>query len=232
MTSRTSSGTSSRSGPLRSGRTTSVSPARWAASTFCLTPPMGSTRPCSVTSPVMPTTERTGTSRSRLTSAVVMVTPADGPSLGTAPAGTCTWKRLPAKAAGSIPSSLGVRAHVGEGDLRRLLHDVAQLAGEGEPLGPVGHARLDEEDVAAGAGHGQAGDHAGHAGAVGRLEEEVRPAEPAPHVVGLDDDRSLRARRRRAWWPPCAAACRARARGSARRPPGCSRPRWRAAPRR
>jgi hypothetical protein len=92
-------------GPLRSGRTTSVSPARWAASTFCLTPPMGSTRPCRVTSPVIPTTERTGTSRSRLTSAVVMVTPAEGPSLGTAPAGTCTWNRLPAKAVGSIPSS-------------------------------------------------------------------------------------------------------------------------------
>jgi hypothetical protein len=36
----------------------------------------------------MPTVERTGTSRSKLTKAVVMVTPAEGPSLGTAPAGT------------------------------------------------------------------------------------------------------------------------------------------------
>ena len=83
---------------------TSVSPARWAASTFCLRPPIGSTRPCSVTSPVMPTVGRTGVSVSSDTSAVVMVTPALGPSLGTAPAGTCTWKRR-ASAAGSMPSS-------------------------------------------------------------------------------------------------------------------------------
>ena len=38
-----------------SAGSTSVRPARWAASTFCFTPPIGSTRPCSVTSPVMPT---------------------------------------------------------------------------------------------------------------------------------------------------------------------------------
>ena len=53
--SRTDAGTSSRSPRLRSGRITSVRPAACAASTFCLTPPIGSTRPCSVTSPVMPT---------------------------------------------------------------------------------------------------------------------------------------------------------------------------------
>ena len=61
--SRTASGTSSRSGPLRCGRITVVSPARCAASTFCLTPPIGSTRPCSVTSPVIPTSARTGAAR-------------------------------------------------------------------------------------------------------------------------------------------------------------------------
>ena len=42
--------------------------------------------------------------RSSDTSAVVIVTPALGPSFGTAPAGTCTWKR-PRSRAGSIPSS-------------------------------------------------------------------------------------------------------------------------------
>ena len=193
---------------------------------------MGSTRPCRVTSPVIPTTGRTGTPRSRLTKAVVMVTPAEGPSLGTAPAGTWTWNRLPAKSVRVDPELLGVRAHVGEGDLRRLLHDVAQLAREGEPLGAVGHAGLDEEDVAAGTGDGQAGDHAGHAGPVGRFEEEVRPSEPAR----ARRDRRRRpapcAHPRRASWPPCAAGARARARGCARRLPGCSRPRWRAARRR
>src|SRR5262245_32735232 len=51
---RTSAGTSSRSARFRSGRTTSVRPAACAARTFCLTPPIGRTRPWSVTSPVMP----------------------------------------------------------------------------------------------------------------------------------------------------------------------------------
>jgi hypothetical protein len=69
-----------------------------------LTPPIGSTAPCNVISPVMPTVSFTGWSRSRLTSAVVIVTPADGPSFGTAPAGTCTWKRR-RTASGSTPSS-------------------------------------------------------------------------------------------------------------------------------
>ena len=58
--SRTSSGTSSRSARLRSGMTTSVSPAACAASTFCFSPPIGSTRPCRVTSPVIPTVCLTG----------------------------------------------------------------------------------------------------------------------------------------------------------------------------
>ena len=200
ISSRTASGTSSRSGPLRTGRTTVVSPARWAASTFWRTPPMGSTRPCRVTSPVMPTTERTGTSRSRLTRAVVMVTPADGPSLGMAPAGTCRWNRLPAKTGRVDAQRLGVRAHVGEGDLRRLLHDVAQLAGEGQALGPVHHRGLDVEHVATGSGDGQAGGHAGHRGAVGGLEEEAGAGPASP---------GRRRRRRSAASPPRPTAMRA-----------------------
>ena len=118
------------------------------------------------------------------------------------------------------PELRGVRAHVGEGDLRRLLHDVAQLAREGETLGAVGHAGLDEEDVAAGTGHGQAGDHAGHAGAVGRLEEEVWPAEPAPHVVRCRPGPGPRARRRRVQWPPCATAAELALEGPDTRLPG------------
>jgi len=65
---------------------------------------MGSTRPCSVTSPVIPTTGRTGVSVSSETNAVVIVTPALGPSLGTAPAGTWTWNRPLSRSAG-MPSS-------------------------------------------------------------------------------------------------------------------------------
>ena len=87
----TDDGTSSRSGSLRFGSTTVVTPARCAASNFCFTPPIGSTRPVSDTSPVIATSDRTGRPDSSDASAVVMVTPADGPSFGTAPAGTCTW---------------------------------------------------------------------------------------------------------------------------------------------
>ena len=105
IASRTSCGTSSRSPRLRSGRITSVRPAAWAASTFCLSPPIGSTRPCSVTSPVMPTVCLIGRPLSRLASAVVMVMPALGPSLGIAPAGTWTWNSRSWNVPGSMPSS-------------------------------------------------------------------------------------------------------------------------------
>jgi len=91
IVSSTSSGTSSRSGSFRFGRKTVVKPARCAASSFCFTPPIGSTRPFSVTSPVMPTSERTGLPSAMEVRAVTIVTPAEGPSLGTAPAGTWMW---------------------------------------------------------------------------------------------------------------------------------------------
>ncbi len=66
-----------------------VTPARSAASSFCFTPPIGSTRPVSDTSPVIATSARTLRPESSEASAVVMVMPALGPSLGTAPAGMC-----------------------------------------------------------------------------------------------------------------------------------------------
>ena len=62
-------------------------PARWAARTFSFSPPTGSTRPRRVISPVMATSRRTGRPVSAEISAVAMVMPADGPSLGMAPAG-------------------------------------------------------------------------------------------------------------------------------------------------
>ena len=58
---------------------------------------MGSTWPVSVTSPVMATSLLTGVSVTSEQMAVAIVTPALGPSLGMAPAGTwmwmsCVWK--------------------------------------------------------------------------------------------------------------------------------------------
>ena len=54
-------------------------------------PPTGSTRPDSVISPVIARSPRTGRPVSSDASAVTMVTPAEGPSFGMAPDGTCRW---------------------------------------------------------------------------------------------------------------------------------------------
>ena len=68
-------------------------------------PPTGSTLPRSVISPVMATSLRTGRRVASEASAVTMVTPAEGPSLGMAPAGTWTWMVLPSKSLGSMSSA-------------------------------------------------------------------------------------------------------------------------------
>ena len=67
------------------------SPARCAASSFSFRPPIGSTLPRSVISPVIARSRRTGILLSALAIAVAIVMPADGPSFGIAPSGTCTW---------------------------------------------------------------------------------------------------------------------------------------------
>ena len=65
-------------------------PARLAARIFSLMPPTGSTRPRSVISPVMARWSRTLRWVSAEAIEVTMVMPAEGPSLGVAPSGTCT----------------------------------------------------------------------------------------------------------------------------------------------
>jgi hypothetical protein len=101
---RTSSGTSSRSTTFQRGSTTRERPARWAARTFSLTPPTGSTRPRRVISPVMARSLRTIRPDTADASATTMVTPADGPSLGIAPDGTCTWTSWSLNATSRPPS--------------------------------------------------------------------------------------------------------------------------------
>ena len=85
------------------GRSAFLRPARRAAMVFSLTPPMGSTRPVRVSSPVMPSFLRTGLPVIIESRAVVMVTPAEGPSLGVAPAGTCRWTKWVSKKSFSAP---------------------------------------------------------------------------------------------------------------------------------
>ena len=61
---------------------------------FSFSPPMGSTRPRSVTSPVMASFARIFRSVRAEQRAVVMAMPAEGPSLGTAPSGKWMWMSL------------------------------------------------------------------------------------------------------------------------------------------
>ena len=101
--SRTSSGMSSKSLRLRAGSMTRLMPARWAATTFSLMPPTGSTSPRREISPVIAVSERMVRSVISDTSAMNMATPALGPSFGVAPAGTWTWMSVFSNRAASIP---------------------------------------------------------------------------------------------------------------------------------
>ena len=87
---------------------------------------------------------------------------------------------------------LGVRAHVGQRDLRRLLHHVPELTGQRQASAvSVGRRRrgcLDEQHIAADSGHGEAGRHARHRGAGRDLVVERRLAEELTHPIGRDLD--------------------------------------------
>lgn len=98
-----SPGISSTSGRFAPGTSTVRIPAVFAARIFSFNPPMGSTRPRRVISPVMATSARTGIFVSADSSAVAMVIPAEGPSFGTAPSGIWMWKSLVLKASCEIP---------------------------------------------------------------------------------------------------------------------------------
>ena len=89
-------------------------PARCAPSTFSFTPPIGSTRPRSVISPVIATSLRTGRPDIALTRAPSpSSTPADGPSFGIAPAGTCTCTSIePSRSSGICSCDACVAAYV------------------------------------------------------------------------------------------------------------------------
>ena len=79
-------------------------PARCAASTFSLMPPTGSTRPRRVASPVIAVSPRTRIPVISEVSAVRMVTPAEGPSLGMLPAGKWRWMSVFSRKLGLMPS--------------------------------------------------------------------------------------------------------------------------------
>jgi hypothetical protein len=123
-------------------------------------PPMGSTLPRSVTSPVMATSRRTGRRVKAEMIAVAMAMPALGPSLGVAPSGTWMWTLTLSNIAGSRPSAAGVGPRVGQRRLGRFLHHVAQRAGQRDAAGALAQADLDGQRVAAKAVDRQPGDQA------------------------------------------------------------------------
>ncbi len=59
-----------------------------------------------------------------------------------------------------MPNSSACAADVAQRGLRRLLHHVAELAGQRQPSSSTHHGRLDREDLAADLGPGQPGGHA------------------------------------------------------------------------
>ena len=206
----------------RAGGSRASGPARCAASDFSRMPPIGSTWPVSVISPVMPTSSATGSPRISDAIAVAIVTPADGPSFGTAPAGTWMWTSCFSNQSSVDAERLRVRAHPRERRLRRLLHHVAELAGQREVALARVRGRLDEEDVAADRGVREPGRDA---------RRRRCACAPRPRSAAGRATRAACGRRRassascpsRPAPPPCGRRRRAAARGSARPPRACTR---------
>ena len=154
-----------------------------------------------------------------------MVTPAEGPSLGTAPAGTCTWNRLPVKAPGSIPSSLAC-----ERTKERAISADSFMTSPSWPVRvrpsvPSMTLASTKSTSPPAPVTARPVDHARDTLVRSAASKKKRGRPSQPRTSGrVDDDGRGRARRTPAWWPPCATAARARARGSGLRPPGCSRP--------
>ena len=196
-----------------------VMPARTAPSTFSLSPPIGSTRPDSVISPVIATSWRAGRPESADTIAVAIAMPADGPSFGIAPAGHVDV-HVALEHAVVDRQPVGVRPRERPRGARRLLHHVAELAGEDELALAAHRRRLDEHDVAARRRVVHAGRDADLVLAVRLLGMHARSAEQRSNVRAIE---------RRALDLACrdpardlARERRARARAGARRPRACS----------
>mmetsp|Transcript_154218 Transcript_154218/g.280097 ORF Transcript_154218/g.280097 Transcript_154218/m.280097 type:complete len:298 (+) Transcript_154218:65-958(+) len=105
ISSSTDAGRSRRSFSFFAGMRMCFIPARCAAMSFSLMPPTGSTIPRREISPVMARSGRTSRPVSKETMAVVMVTPAEGPSFGTAPAGKWMCRSVPLSSRLLLPAS-------------------------------------------------------------------------------------------------------------------------------
>ena len=83
----------------------------------------------------------------------------------------------------------GVRLHVGESDLSRLLHHVAQLPGQGQALAAVHDRGLHEQHLAAGPGDRQPRGHTRNRRPLRDLGVELGASQVLPHLRRLDPHR-------------------------------------------
>ena len=190
---RISSGMSRRSFSFFFGRMTIRAPDRCAARILLLSPPIGRTRPRRVISPVIATSLRTGMPVSAETIAVAIVTPADGPSLGMAPAGTWMWSVFFSNVSRGMPSSLACARDPRQSGPSRLAHDLAQLAGEDEVLLAFHPGDLDGDDVAADLGHDEPGRRTGLVLALELAVLAARRPEELDELLAVDDGLALAA---------------------------------------
>jgi len=145
---------------------------------------------------------------------------ADGPSFGTAPAGHGRGSACPRRRSGRCRARR-MAADVAEGDLGRLLHDVAQLASEGEPSGPsdtLASMKSTSPPVPVTA---KPVTLRGRSCGPPLKVKSGRPSQPRTSSTSTVTG-AVRSPPP-AWWPPCATAFRPHARGSARRPHGVIR---------
>ena len=97
-------------------------------------PPTGVILPRSVISPVMASFFAHFLPVNEDAREVSIVIPAEGPSFGMAPSGTCMWTSCPVIVSGSMPRRSAWLFEILEGYDCRFLHDVAEIACEGQNL--------------------------------------------------------------------------------------------------
>ena len=131
----------------------------------------------------MATSGRTGVLLKSDASAVNMATPADGPSLGTAPRGHVDVNVVSFESVRLDAEFAHAAADEAEGGLGGFLHDVADLAGERDVAFAGIAGGFDVENFAADRGVGQAGDDAGRAGREPRSRGCIAAARESPARV-------------------------------------------------
>ena len=166
-------------------------PARAAAMTFSRMPPTGRTRPRRLISPVMAVVGGTARSVMSDASATNIATPADGPSLGVAPAGTWTWTSACGEQLGVDPHGQCARFQQAQGGLHTFLHHVAELPCQ-DQLARAGYpGRLNEQDVAADRRPGKARGDARNRRVLRHIGVEAARAKYGSDHVGVDGQHCL-----------------------------------------